>query len=58
MQFNGLEASLLLIAGFAVLSVVLTGLLWLMYYGLSRLGVGVDQEEPPPEHGSDPSVRG
>lgn len=40
MQYNGLEASLLLIAGFIVLSAVVMVLIWLMYYFLSRMGVG------------------
>jgi hypothetical protein len=40
MQFNGLEASLLLIAGFIVFFGVVALLTFLLYYCLSRLGVG------------------
>jgi hypothetical protein len=40
MQFNGLEASLLLIAGFIGFFAAVTLLTWLLFFCLSRLGVG------------------
>lgn len=40
MQFDGLEASLLLIAGFIGLLAVLMLVIWFTYYFLSRRGVG------------------
>jgi hypothetical protein len=40
MQFNGLEASLLLIAGFIGFTAVLMLAIWFTYYCLSHLGRG------------------
>lgn len=40
MQFNGLEASLVLIGGFIAFLAVLTILIWFTMYCLSRLGIG------------------
>jgi hypothetical protein len=40
MQFNGLEASLLLIAGFIGFTATLMLAIWVMYYCLSHLGRG------------------